>query len=230
MARPAKTSDAELLAQIVTVFRESGYEAASLTRLSQATDLKRASLYHRFPGGKEAMAEEALASMLRWADENILSPLREPAEPRAKLDAAASAFAAYYRDGALPCLINLFGTPDAAPKSLTRGVQSVVSALISAISNVLLEAGLPSDEARTRALRGVVLIQGALVLSRAFRDTAPFEATMTTWTDELLGPADDASAGETREVQITAPPRKEPIVDVRAAVAAHLKNRNLGES
>ncbi|GGY54362.1 TetR family transcriptional regulator [Parvularcula lutaonensis] len=207
------------MAQVVTVFREAGYEAASLSRLSEATGLKRASLYHRFPGGKEAMAEEALASMLRWADANILSPLREPGDPREKLDRAASAFSEYYRDGALACLINLFGSPDAAPKSLTRGVQSVVSALISALSNVLLEAGLPSDEARTRALRGVVLIQGALVLSRAFRDTAPFEATMARWTDELLGPVEAGSPPAKTEAP------KTPIVDVRAAVAAHLKGR-----
>jgi len=52
----AKITDAQLTDALTDVFRTYGYEGATLSRISEATGLQRASLYHRFPGGKEAMA------------------------------------------------------------------------------------------------------------------------------------------------------------------------------
>ena len=56
--RPQKTLDEDVLAGLTEVFQSKGYEAASLQDLARATGLKKASLYHRFPGGKKQMAEE----------------------------------------------------------------------------------------------------------------------------------------------------------------------------
>jgi len=46
-----------LLRQLGQVFRERGYEGATLTQLAAATGLGKASLYHHFPGGKAEMAD-----------------------------------------------------------------------------------------------------------------------------------------------------------------------------
>jgi AcrR family transcriptional regulator len=46
----------DTLPTLAEVFREHGYEDASLSLLSQATGLGKGSLYHFFPGGKEEMA------------------------------------------------------------------------------------------------------------------------------------------------------------------------------
>ena len=54
--RPQKTLDEDVLAGLTEVFQSKGYEAASLQDLARATGLKKASLYHRFPGGKKQMA------------------------------------------------------------------------------------------------------------------------------------------------------------------------------
>ena len=59
MASP-KVHDEKLIERLTSVFRIYGYEGASLSRIAEATGLQRASLYHRFPGGKEEMAEAVL--------------------------------------------------------------------------------------------------------------------------------------------------------------------------
>jgi len=58
MARRATIEDDDLICKLTDVFRNVGYDGASLAVLADATGLKKASLYHRFPGGKEQMAEE----------------------------------------------------------------------------------------------------------------------------------------------------------------------------
>ena len=50
----------EAIAQLSKVFRQYGYEGATLARLSAATGLRKASLYHHFPKGKEKMAAAVL--------------------------------------------------------------------------------------------------------------------------------------------------------------------------
>lgn len=228
MPRTPEQSDATLIAALASVFRDHGYEGASLTKLAAASGLKRASLYHRFPRGKEEMAEEALAAHLKQVEEEVLSVLRGLGEPREKLDAAAVALAKLHAGGEAGSLINLFGVSDAVPTRLTQGVQAVVSAMISAVSRVLEEAGLPGDEARARGLRGVVLLEGALVVSRAIRDTAPFEATLARWPDELLeaekpeaNPAPAAPEATDKATGVNKPIS----IDVRRAVAAHLSSQ-----
>ena len=50
MARPQSVQDQDLMQRLSCVFRDVGYDGASLSILSEATGLKKASLYHRFPG------------------------------------------------------------------------------------------------------------------------------------------------------------------------------------
>jgi len=52
-----------ILHRAATVFNRLGYAAASLSDLEAATGLKTGGIYRHFPGGKEALAVEAL----RWA-------------------------------------------------------------------------------------------------------------------------------------------------------------------
>ena len=61
-----KINEDELLDRLTDVFRTYGYEGASLSRISEVTGLQRASLYHRFPGGKEDMAKAVLSRAGQW--------------------------------------------------------------------------------------------------------------------------------------------------------------------
>ena len=74
----ARVGDAELIDKISRVFRQHGYEGATMSRLSAATGLERASLYHRFPGGKDEMVAAAAAAGGAWFGEHVLQPLSQP--------------------------------------------------------------------------------------------------------------------------------------------------------
>ena len=71
----SKVDPDDLIDRLLEVFRTVGYDGATLSKLSQATGLQRASLYHRFPGGKKAMAAAVLAHAGAWLDTHVLAPL-----------------------------------------------------------------------------------------------------------------------------------------------------------
>lgn len=56
------TERADAVSALAEVFREHGFEGASLSLLSKATGLGKGSLYNFFPGGKEEMMEAVLAT------------------------------------------------------------------------------------------------------------------------------------------------------------------------
>lgn len=231
MARPVKDSNEAILTRAIGVFRAAGYDGASLSRLSEAAELKRASLYHRFPGGKEEIAAETLKALSRWVDAQVIHPLRRPGDPRKRLEAAATAFDALFDNGRDASIISLFGSPDTTPAPLVEGVQNLLLGMIGAIGAVLEEAGFSADDARTRAVRGVILIEGAVAVARTFRDPAPFRATLASWPDDLLsqGPTTVAAAPDTTPVPAQAAP-EEASSEVRRAVARHLAALRAGRN
>jgi AcrR family transcriptional regulator len=78
MPRPRSIEEDDLIGRLARVFREVGFEGASLSILAQATGLQRASLYHRFPGGKQQMAEEVLTTTGAWLEAKVLQVLSGP--------------------------------------------------------------------------------------------------------------------------------------------------------
>ena len=86
-----KVTDDEVFQNIAEVFRTYGYEGASIRLLSEATGLERASLYHRFPNGKEGMAVAVIAHTGAWFHEHVFLPLRGASSGRAGRPTAARA-------------------------------------------------------------------------------------------------------------------------------------------
>jgi TetR/AcrR family transcriptional repressor of lmrAB and yxaGH operons len=188
MARPETISRNDLLGRLAGVFRSVGYEGASLARLSQATGLAKAALYHRYAGGKEDMARAVLAEVGREMATAVLRHLDGEGSPRKKLTAMRDGLAAFYADGERACLADMFsieGTPAAVRAPLAAGIK----AWTAAIARVVGEAGIAPAEAARRAEDAVIRVEGALVVSRALRDTEPFRRTLARLPDDLLAGA-----------------------------------------
>ena len=81
----------EIIAALTQVFRDRGYAGASLSLLSAATGLKKASLYYHFPGGKQEMAEVVLDEVAAWFADRIFTPLRGEGLLESRLEAMRSA-------------------------------------------------------------------------------------------------------------------------------------------
>ena len=76
------TDRQEVLPALAEVFREHGFEGASLARIAQATGLGKGSLYHYFPGGKTEMAAAVLAEIDAWFEGHVFTSLRRYAACR----------------------------------------------------------------------------------------------------------------------------------------------------
>lgn len=186
MGRPVKVEDSVLLKKLSDVFREVGYEGASLAMLSAATGLKKASLYHRFPGGKEQAAREVLLCAETWLTDHVLTPLASEGPPEVRIRAMVGNLDVFYSGGRQACLLNILSSPGPDRGPFAALIEHAFTAWIAALAAVLVDAGLERDRARFRAERAVALVQGSLVLSRGLGTTRPFETCLANLERELL--------------------------------------------
>lgn len=186
MGRKTAVGEEELIARLGVVFRDVGYEAATLTMLAEAAGLQKASLYHRFPQGKEQMAREVLEHTGAWLEERILAPLRADGQPAARIAAMVKRLDELYSGGRQACLLNMLSSARIHEGPFTQMIQSTFEALIGALCAVLLDAGFDKKEARSRAARAVMMLQGSLVLSRGMGTTRPFREFLKSLPSDLL--------------------------------------------
>lgn len=172
-----KVKDEELLDRLTDVFRTHGFEGASLSRISEATGLQRASLYHRFPGGKEEMAQAVLERAGQWLGNRVLAPLTGPGKPADRIRKMAHELHLFYGGGKHSCLLDSlsFGFEESTIK---RHVREGMGAWVEALAKVAREAGVSPKKARQQAQDAISLLQGGLVMARVLNDTGPFERTL----------------------------------------------------
>lgn len=153
---------------LAEIFRELGYEGATLSRITERTGIGKGSLYHFFPGGKEEMAAEVLAEVDRWFENFVYQPLRTE-EPAVAIEAMWRGVDDYFRSGGRICLVGAFAL-DETRERFADAINSYFKRWIEALAGALVRGGVAVDTARAEAEQAVLGIQGALVLSRALDD------------------------------------------------------------
>jgi TetR/AcrR family transcriptional regulator, lmrAB and yxaGH operons repressor len=186
MARPRSVADDELYDRLAEVFRAAGYEGASLGALAEAAGLRRASLYHRFPGGKAQMAE-AVLERVRHLFDQVLEPLRTDPDPRAGIAGTAKRFDEFYGGGVLSCVLDTLPL-SGAPHAVRAKAAEVAEACIAAMADAARRAGRPAADARIAAEDAFARIEGGLVYGRLFADGAPFQRALANLPNQLLNP------------------------------------------
>lgn len=166
----------DAIALVAEVFRELGYEGASMSEITARTKLSKGSVYHFFPGGKEEMAAEIMAHIDTWFVTEMFRPLEEE-EPREAIARMWETTDGYFRSGRRVCLIGAFAL-DETRERFPRPIRDYFHRWISALSGALARAGKPQAEAEALAEEAVVGIQGALTLARALGDEAVFGRTL----------------------------------------------------
>ena len=96
-------SDDAFLATSLDLFRTYGFEGVSIKRLADATGLEKASLYYRFPGGKDEIAMAVANDVVRWFQENVFTPLQGPGPVRKRVTFAAERLREFYVGGTKAC-------------------------------------------------------------------------------------------------------------------------------
>jgi AcrR family transcriptional regulator len=174
-----------LVARLVDVVYDYGYDGATLSVISEVTGLGKASLYHHFPGGKEQMAAEVLAHSDRWGARHIGALLSGPLPAEAKVRGLFRALDEVHTRAHQLTLMNVF-TYGAARLVFGRQVGERVRAGLGVLAGLLQDCGVPEALAQSRALDAYVRIEGAMVLARTLDDMEVFRRVVRALPDELL--------------------------------------------
>lgn len=175
---------------LLGLFRQHGYDGATLSRISEATGLGKASLYHHFPGGKDEMVETVLTYLKDRLDQHIRR-LRGPEEPLVKMRFVMEYLQDIYDEGQQPCVmaILLMGS---ARGVFHEPVKALFRTWIEAIAAVLSESGLDKQLAHQRAENTLMTIQGALILSQGLDDPSLFQRAVNQLPTMLCQPEGEA--------------------------------------
>lgn len=176
--RPQKVLDIEILKGLTKVFRAKGYEGASLKELSEATGLKKASLYHRFPNGKQEMADAVLNHLDQWVNDTIFQSLSNTDfEPKIRLQNALNEISALYDGGNETCIfraLSMQGGIELFEKQINKGMND----WLSAFKEIGIALNLSPKEAEQKALQVLIDIQGSLIVTKGLGDISIFEKTL----------------------------------------------------
>ena len=152
---------------------ERGFAGAGLRDVVARSDAPRGSIYHYFPGGKAQLAQEAV----QHAADAAAAPAEHTSDPVAALHAYLERWrtelqANDFRAGSALAAVavapdDATGTREAAAAGYARWSEAFTAAL--------REAGVRRKKAARLATLAVAAIEGAVVLCRARRDTAPLD-------------------------------------------------------
>ncbi|MGB5237300.1 MAG: TetR/AcrR family transcriptional regulator [Flavobacteriaceae bacterium] len=176
--RPQKISDRELIDKLFAVFRAKGYSGARINELAALTGLKKASLYYRFPGGKEDIVKAVLVDMSAWSEKNIVGVLESPnLDADTRLEVTLSNINKLYGRGKKSCLFESLSLDDGL-QLLGHEIKQSLRTWIRAFTTYGQSIGLNRIAAEKKANEVVTLIQGSLVVSRIMEDNSSWAEAM----------------------------------------------------
>lgn len=163
----------DVVLALAGVFRKRGFEGGSLSVIQQETGVGRGSLYHFFPAGKTDMARAVLDEVSNWFEEKVFEPLRTATDPREAIADMSREVSEYFLSRERVCLFAAM-TLGEEQETFAPSVKAYFTDWVDALAGVLRSAGLSPQEAADRALDAVAVIQGGLILARAYGDDATF--------------------------------------------------------
>ncbi len=162
----------------MAVLRAKGFDGASMNDLSEATGLKKASLYHRFPGGKKEIAEAVLAYTGDWSEINIQQVLTDQSQPPLqRLQQAIANIRALYDDGQAICILRAL-TMDSSLPLFGNLIEERFQVWIDAFAQLGRGFGFTDEKAKKLALETLIRVQGSLVLSKGLGTVEPFQQNL----------------------------------------------------
>jgi AcrR family transcriptional regulator len=177
-------SDEVFLATALELFRAYGFEGVSLKQLADATGLEKASLYYRYPGGKDEIAMAIVKDTVAWFQTNVFDPLVGNSPVRKRVSFVAERLREFYSGGSKACLMDVLSIPGGSGE-LQLALREAMQAWVSAFARVARECGLGSAVARSKAEEAIVRIEGSLILARVLGDTTGFERVLRLLPDLL---------------------------------------------
>ena len=176
--RPQKIMDTDLLNGLMSVLRSKGYDGASLNELASSSGLKKASLYHRYPGGKKEIALAVLNHVDEWVDAHILKLLsNKNILPARRLKKTIDNIKLIYGNGTTACILKALSSKNGL-ELFGSELRGSMEKWIRGFTSLGLELGFTKKEANIKATEVLVMIQGSLVVSNIFENPKAFQQAL----------------------------------------------------
>ena len=172
----------EIVDRLFAVFRDRGFEGASLADLARATGLGKSSLYHHFPEGKEQMAKAVLERATGLIDSEILSTSQGAGSLKTRIRKIVATFDQMYAGGNTPCVLGQLSSADIGTEA-RQNLGQALAHWVEAIDILARESGLAPVKAQHFAEDWVARVQGALILRAAMGEIGPYRRAMNALLD-----------------------------------------------
>jgi len=177
--RPQKVEDNVLLAGLMSVLRSKGYEGASLNDLAASSGLQKASLYHRFPGGKKEITAAVLGFVNQWVEKQVYEPLtNEKLAPAKRLTRTLANIDELYASGEECCIFRALSM-DTGMELFGPQIKASMQLWIDGFTALGLAFGFSKKQSTDKALQVLINIQGSLVVCKGLDSLAVFQNTVT---------------------------------------------------
>lgn len=183
-----KLEKSEIIKILMREFRRAGYDGLSLSQISNATGLGKASLYHHFPGGKDEMALEVMNLTDQWVQAEVISALKSDQTPATRLKTALRALEAFYDSGRRPCLFEIMIVGE-VPEPIRKKVHQSLESLVDAFTKTAKDLGFSKAKAKNLAENAVIIIQGGLILCRGTQNLELFHKQLKQIEERFLSGA-----------------------------------------
>ncbi|WP_244238924.1 TetR/AcrR family transcriptional regulator [Corallococcus carmarthensis] len=175
-AASERTPRERMVYAAAALLSERGLAGTSFSEVIERSGAPRGSIYHHFPDGKDALTAEAIALV----GERVLMALRE-GEGATPAQVVQRFFEAWRKvlvktECQAGCAIAAVANERLAHPELGARAAAVFIAWERELEVRLVTAGLPKAKAASAAALILASVEGALILCRARRDIAPFDA------------------------------------------------------
>jgi TetR/AcrR family transcriptional regulator, lmrAB and yxaGH operons repressor len=172
MARKIISDDA-FLDSALDLFRTHGYEGVSLSQLSAATGLEKASLFYRYSGGKNDVVMAVVKHVIAWFEANVFAPLNEEGSPQKRVAIVAAKLRTFYHEGNKPCVLDVLSITGGS-EEIAATLKVALQAWLKAFTEIAKESGMTLSLARAKAEEAIIRIEGSLVLARVLGNNSAF--------------------------------------------------------
>ena len=173
----AKVEYDVVIDKLMEVFRASGYDGSSMADLAKATNLKKASLYHRFPNGKVEMAHAVLSHVATWIKSHIVDVVDSEKSREERLDAVLAAIDELYDGGRLDCILRALSHGSAA-NIFQQEIAAIFQLWIAAFARLAEDFGHDQKESERLAKLVPVTVQGNLIVAHALQQPSMFKEAL----------------------------------------------------
>lgn len=172
-----RTTRLRLIQTAILLFQRQGYHATGLTQILTESNTPKGSFYHHFPGGKEELAEAALALAGSSINDLIVKSFDAQETFEAGVKHFAQSLAKWFSDSNYSAGCPISSTLlEMVPKSdrLHAACHDVMSGWAATVTSYAMKHGHETN-AQTVGTAFVLAIEGAWMMSRATQSTLPFE-------------------------------------------------------